>query len=960
VTAACLIGRRRLVAVVALAAVAVALATSSDPAVAATPICSAALFEPVDGNGAYMVEQPESASGAIFCDSTGGAFDFELATAPHHGALSALAANGLGGASFTYTPTAAFAGADSFILSAREGDGEPVEIEVDVRVRLARNDPPVCTTQMSTEDEGDGYQVATGTPATGSIDCFDDEGAELSFAVHAQPEHGTLSAITQKAAATGSFTYTPDPGYEGSDTFSFVADDGTQDSAPAVVEVAVAAPVAHPLRCDGTLATTSDASGIYEAEQGKTVHGTVACVAEAGADLEISVGSPPSHGSLAPFSQSAGDGADFAYTPVPGYLGFDGFQIDVSDRGGPAVPVTVQLRVVPERDDPPECTAGLLAPVAGGAYRVKQGATVEGELDCEDDEGEPLSYAVAGAPQHGSIGAIGPDGRFSYIAPTSYLGPDELSLVADDGTQDSRPVVLEIAVTEAVNEPPDCEVTLGAGANEAGAYLVDRDTEVEGQIVCTDDNDADPAPAVGAAPLHGSLGALVPEGPGAATFTYTPEPGFMGTDAFSFTADDGNGASTTTTVTVEVVEPGPDVPHCSARLDTATGPDGYEVESGETVSGTLTCFDAEGRELSYSVARSPGHGAIAELESDGAGAHFTFTADAGWTGADSFGLVASNGEESSGVLDFDIAVVTPVDDPPVCSIALFSERQPSGSYPAEAGAESPGVVSCVDDENEPLTFTVTGPPQHGSIVNLEDDGESAMFDYRADPGHVGPEVVTLTARDPAGGEDVVTLDLEVEPAPNTAPVCTATLAAPFAAGTYTVEAGAPTSGQITCQDAEFDPLTFSVVQAPSRGTLGPLSGSGNSRSFTYTGAPGNSGADQFIFKANDGSRDSDPVTVALLVKAAEGAPPGGEPSGPDGEPSGPGDGGSTGTGTSSPALGSSGLSSPPSTTARPPARPAKPKPKKCRKGFTTKTVRGKAKCVKKHPTKHQPKKKSAR
>src|ERR1700679_820734 len=44
-----------------------------------------------------------------------------------------------------------------------------------------------------------------------------------------------------------------------------------------------------------------------------------------------------------------------------------------------------------------------------------------------------------------------------------------------------------------------------------------------------------------------------------------------------------------------------------------------------------------------------------------------------------------------------------------------------------------------------------------------------------------------------------------------------------------------------------------------------------------------------------------------------------------------------------PPWGRAGSSTPPSTTARSPARPAKPKPKKCRKGFTTKKVRGKAK-----------------
>jgi cyclophilin family peptidyl-prolyl cis-trans isomerase len=53
----------------------------------------------------------------------------------------------------------------------------------------------------------------------------------LSYAIAAQPAHGTVSNFN---ASTGTFTYTPDPGYQGTDTFSYdVTASGPDTTAPA-------------------------------------------------------------------------------------------------------------------------------------------------------------------------------------------------------------------------------------------------------------------------------------------------------------------------------------------------------------------------------------------------------------------------------------------------------------------------------------------------------------------------------------------------------------------------------------------------------------------------------------------------------------------------------------------------------------------------------------------------------
>jgi adhesin HecA-like repeat protein len=70
----------------------------------------------------------------------------------------------------------------------------------------------------------------------------------------------------------------------------------------------------------------------------------------------------------------------------------------------------------------------------------------------------------------------------------------------------------------------------------------------------------------------------------------------------------------------------------------------------------------------------------------------------------------------------------------------------------------------------------------------------------------------------------------------------------------------PVDITLTGSDPESDPLTFSVLAAPSHGTL-----SGTAPDVTYTPATGFRGSDSFTFKANDGLLDSAAATVSLTV-----------------------------------------------------------------------------------------------
>jgi hypothetical protein len=106
------------------------------------------------------------------------------------------------------------------------------EARVILAASAEQNTPPVVSDQTVT--------LLVDTPKTIALDGYDADGDALSYQVVDSPIHGGLSGLDAAP------TYTPDPGFVGSDSFTVVANDGTADSALATIELQViAAPLEH-------------------------------------------------------------------------------------------------------------------------------------------------------------------------------------------------------------------------------------------------------------------------------------------------------------------------------------------------------------------------------------------------------------------------------------------------------------------------------------------------------------------------------------------------------------------------------------------------------------------------------------------------------------------------------------------------------------------------------------------
>ena len=135
-----------------------------------------------------------------------------------------------------------------------------------------------------------------------------------------------------------------------------------------------------------------------------------------------------------------------------------------------------------------------------------------------------------------------------------------------------------------------------------------------------------------------------------------------------------------------------------------------------------------------------------------------------------------------------------------------------------------------------------------------------MLTYSLAPNANGTATIVIELHDNGttvnGGHDTSaaqTFHINVTPQ-NDAPTCVNATAATF------VDA-ALNSTLTTCADIDLDTLHYAVVAAPSHGTA-TVNVNG---SFTYTPNVTYQGNDVFSFKANDGTVDSNVVTMSILV-----------------------------------------------------------------------------------------------
>ena len=510
---------------------------------------------------------------------------------------------------FTDDPEAV-AGAKAALNGVDDTDASVVAAEAATDAFFAGygNDAPVATTTAATANED---AVLNGFVESTDADAGDT--ATFSVAANATTSNGTLVMNTD-----GSYVYTPNADFVGTDSFTYTVKDAAGETGTSTVVITVNntndAPVAG-----NVIAVTSEDNGI--------VVTPVSTDIDAGDTATYSVGSNPSNGSVV-----ANANGTFTYTPNANFNGTDSFQYIVTDAAG-ATSIATATVTVTAVDDAPVAANSATSATEGAAV-------VSGSVSATDIDSASISFALDAAAPAGLT--FNNNGSFSFD-PTSpaynYLDAGDVATItvgftaAADGQSDGG--VLTITVT-GTNDVPTASAVTANGSEDGGAITVTP-------IVADLDADDTATLSITAAASNGTV---VVNANG--TFSYTPNANFNGTDTFQYTVTDSQGATASATATVVVASVN-DAP-VLANETVSTFED-------QAISGQLTGTDVDGDALAYAVTDGVDNGTLV-FNANGS---YTYTPNGDFNGSDAFTVSVS---DSNGGTDTALVTIpiTAVDD----------------------------------------------------------------------------------------------------------------------------------------------------------------------------------------------------------------------------------------------------------------------------------------------------------
>jgi VCBS repeat-containing protein len=364
-------------------------------------------------------------------DVDGDALTLRIVTPPAHGTLTLNADD-----TVTYMPAGDYNGEDAFAYVINDGLADSNLASVHLVIQ-AVNDAAVAADASVTLDEDTTSRIDPVALAT------DIDSTTLSAHLVAGPQHGPHHGqVTLNA--DGSFSYTPEANYHGSDSFSYLINDGEMDSNIATVSLSIAAvndaPVASP--DSNPLAATL-------LEDGSITLNLLAGASDVDGDaLSLRVGAAQ-HGSL---TRNA-DGS-YTYVPQADFNGEDGFTYSVSDGQLDSAPAMVRLTITAVNDAP-------VAQDAAATLNEDGRVTLALMNQASDVDGDALSLRIVDQPAHGSL-ILNADNTVSYVPAQDWSGEDVFSYLVNDGQADSNIATVRLTVA-AVADAPTLVITDLAG-----------------------------------------------------------------------------------------------------------------------------------------------------------------------------------------------------------------------------------------------------------------------------------------------------------------------------------------------------------------------------------------------------------------------------------------------------------------------------------------------------------------
>ena len=578
-----------------------------------------------------------------------------------------------------YVPTTDYAGPDSYTYKVCDTSTptaicDTATVSITIPVNTVTATPDTTATGPAAPVTTDVLANDTVTPGGAPLD-------PTSVAVTTPPAHGTTTVNPD-----GTITYTPTPGFGGTDTYTYQVCD-TSNPTPVCASTTVTVAVSNTVGAVDDFVSTPQNTPVTTSV---LANDTIAPNGSPLNPASVTVTTPAVHGTT-----TVNPDGTIKYTPATNYSGPDTYTYQVCDKSSPTpvcssavVHITVPANTVTGNPDTATTPPGtpVTTPVLDNDTVTPGGAPLN-----------PGSVTVTTPPTKGTT-TVNPDGTVLYTPTPGTSGVDTYTYQVCD-TSTPEPVCASSTVTVTV-------------ANVVKA-VDDTATTPQNTAVQTDVLANDSASATGSPLNPASVTVTVPATHGSTTvdpatgrITYTPDTNYSGPDSYTYQVCD---SSTPTpicdTATVSVTVPKDTV---NAVPDTATTVPGTPVTVPVLTNDTVTTpGGAPLNPGSVTVSTPPTNGTTTVDPTTGG---ITYTPTPGTSGTDTFTYTVC-----------DTSVPTPVCGSATVSVtvantvtAVDDSVTTAQNTPVGTNVIGNDTVSTGGAPLDPTSVTVTAAPTHGT------------------------------------------------------------------------------------------------------------------------------------------------------------------------------------------------------------------------------------------------------
>lgn len=445
-----------------------------------------------------------------------------ITTAPTNGTTSINNANG----EVTYTPNSGYSGNDVFVYQVCDTFATPACDTAIVTVTVDDAAPTAVDDTINTTEDTDAKVDldANDTDPQNNLD-------PTTITITANPTNGTVTVSN-----TGVATYTPNTGYDGSDTFTYTICDATGLCDGATVAVTITPTNESPLAVNDSTTTAMDTlvtitvlSNDSDPDATDTTPNTIDT-------SSVTITVHPTNGSA-----TVNGSGQIEYTPNTGFSGADTLTYQVCDTYSTPACDTATVTITID-DNTPDANDDTVTTDEDTLLVID---ILANDTDPNNNL-DATSVTITAGAIHGSTSINAVNGEISYTPDLNYNGSDIFTYQVCDTTALCDTASVDITVT-AINDDPvavdDTATTTIITAVVIDVLANDSDVDATSNH---DPNDLDPNITITSAPLNGTTSINATNG----EITYTPNAAFTGNDVLTYQVCDT--ASTPACVTANV------------------------------------------------------------------------------------------------------------------------------------------------------------------------------------------------------------------------------------------------------------------------------------------------------------------------------------------------------------------------------------------------------------------------